>query len=129
EDQLVVAQTQRRKTSKVQAFWAGYGNGDGIEASELANVRGEKEAVRRAMDKKACHTPAGRAAAAAANPAAASAPAPVITSTSGRTDWRSWATQPQAAPATQVLYKCPRADGSEVIVETPAAGCTVLQTR
>ncbi len=50
ENQLVVAQEQRRKTSKVQAFWYGFGQGDGIEASELANVRGEKEAVRRAME-------------------------------------------------------------------------------
>jgi hypothetical protein len=54
ENQLVVAQEQRHKTSKVQAFWMGYGQGDGIEASELANVRGEKEAVRKAMEVKSC---------------------------------------------------------------------------
>jgi hypothetical protein len=54
ENQLVVAQEQRLKTSQTQAFWWGYGQGDGIEASELANVRGEKEAVRTAMDGKAC---------------------------------------------------------------------------
>lgn len=54
ENQLVVAQEQRRESSKVQAFWTGYGHGDGIEASELANVRGEKEAVRKAMDVKKC---------------------------------------------------------------------------
>jgi hypothetical protein len=54
ENQLVVAQEQRRKTSEVQAFWWGFGQGDGIEASELANVRGEKEAVRRAMEAKKC---------------------------------------------------------------------------
>jgi len=48
ENALVIAQEQRRKSSKVQAFWLGYGHGDGIEAAELANVRGEKEAVRRA---------------------------------------------------------------------------------
>ena len=52
ESQLVAAQEQRRKSSEVQAFWWGYGQGDGIEASELANVRGEKEAVRRAMEAK-----------------------------------------------------------------------------
>lgn len=127
EDQLVVAQEQRRKTSKVQAFWAGYGNGDGIEASELANVRGEKEAVRRAMDKKACHSPAGQTASSYAPPAATAAP--VATSTSDRSDWRSWGTAAPAAPTGKVLYKCPRADGTEVIVETPAVGCTVLQTR
>jgi hypothetical protein len=54
ENQLVTAQEQRVKTSGVQAFWWGYGQGDGIEASELANVRGEREAVRSAMDAKAC---------------------------------------------------------------------------
>ncbi|KAB2318316.1 hypothetical protein F8A86_14400 [Betaproteobacteria bacterium SCN1] len=54
ENQLVVAQEQRVKSSNVQAFWLGYGQGDGIEASELANVRGEKEAVRKAMEVKQC---------------------------------------------------------------------------
>lgn len=54
ENQLVTAQEQRIKTSEVQAFWWGYGQGDGIEASELANVRGEKEAVRKAMATKGC---------------------------------------------------------------------------
>lgn len=54
ENQLTVAQEQRIKTSQVQAFWWGMGQGDGIEASELANVRGEKEAVRTAMESKGC---------------------------------------------------------------------------
>lgn len=54
ENQLVTAQEQRRKSSMVQAFWIGYGNGDGIEAAELANVRGEKEAVRKAIEAKGC---------------------------------------------------------------------------
>ncbi len=54
ENQLATAQEQRIKTSKVQAFWRGYGEGDGIEASELANVRGEREAVRSTMEKKHC---------------------------------------------------------------------------
>lgn len=58
ENQLVVAQEQRVKSSNIQAFWLGYGQGDGIEASELANVKGEKEAVRRAMDSKQCSTAA-----------------------------------------------------------------------
>ena len=57
ENQLVVAQEQRIKSSNVQAFWLGYGTGDGIEASELANVRGEKEAVRQAMEIKGCEIP------------------------------------------------------------------------
>ena len=54
EKQLAAAQVQRIKTSEVQAFWWGYGQGDGIEAYELANVRGEKEAVHRAMRLKGC---------------------------------------------------------------------------
>jgi hypothetical protein len=54
ENQLVTAQEQRLKTSKVQAFWYGVGNGDGIEASELANVRGAREALRRSMDRAGC---------------------------------------------------------------------------
>jgi len=54
ENQLVIAQEQRYKTSQTQAFWWGFGQGDGIEASELANVRGEKEAVRKAMETKKC---------------------------------------------------------------------------
>jgi hypothetical protein len=54
ENQLVTAQEQRIKTSQVQAFWWGFGQGDGVEASELANVRGQKEAVRKAMDVKGC---------------------------------------------------------------------------
>ena len=60
ESQLAIAQEQRVKTSKVQAFWYGFGQGDGIEAAELANVRGEREAVRKAMDAKGCmFTPPG----------------------------------------------------------------------
>lgn len=54
ENQLVIAQEQRVKTSQMQAFWWGFGQGDGIEASELANVRGEKEAVRMVIEKKSC---------------------------------------------------------------------------
>jgi hypothetical protein len=54
ENQLVVAQEQRVKTSQVQAFWWGFGQGDGVEASELANVRGEKETVRSTMEVKGC---------------------------------------------------------------------------
>lgn len=54
ENQLVIAQEQRVKSSTLQAFWLGYGTGDGIEASELANVRGEKEAVRSAIEAKSC---------------------------------------------------------------------------
>ena len=57
ENQLVNAQQQRIKTSETQAFWYGYGQGDGIEASELANVKGEREAVRGSMDIKNCKFP------------------------------------------------------------------------
>lgn len=51
---LVTAQTNRMKRSHQQAFWVGYGKGDGIEAAELAILRGEKEAVLKAMDSKEC---------------------------------------------------------------------------
>lgn len=54
ENQLVTAQEQRIKTSQAQAFWWGVGQGDGIEASELASVRGEREAVRTAIESKGC---------------------------------------------------------------------------
>ena len=54
EDQLVIAQEQRIKTSKTQAFLWGYGQGDGIEALGLTNVRGEKEAIRKVMEAKDC---------------------------------------------------------------------------
>ena len=54
ENQLTVAQEQRIKSSKVQAFWWGVGQGDGIEAAELANVRGEKESIRKAIAAKMC---------------------------------------------------------------------------
>ncbi|MBA7476271.1 hypothetical protein ES707_11654 [subsurface metagenome] len=55
EYQLVIAQQERIKNSRIQAhFGTGYGLGDGIEAHGLANVRGEKEAVRRVMGVKGC---------------------------------------------------------------------------
>jgi hypothetical protein len=54
ENALVAAQSQRIKTSETQMFWYGYGTGDGVEAAELANVRGEREAVMNAMGKKGC---------------------------------------------------------------------------
>ena len=54
EDQLTIAQEGRRKSSLVQALLLGFGTGDGVEASELAIVKGEKEAVRKAMDIKGC---------------------------------------------------------------------------
>lgn len=54
EAALVSAQNQRIKTSQVQAFWWGVGKGDGVEAAEIATVRGEIEAVRLAMETKDC---------------------------------------------------------------------------
>ena len=59
ENMLVIAQEQRLKSSQAQAFWVGYGQGDGIEAVELANVRGEKEAIANVMGRKGCDVPAG----------------------------------------------------------------------
>lgn len=54
ENQLVIAQEARIKVSEAQVFWHGFGQGDGIEALQLANVRGEKEAVRWAIEAKGC---------------------------------------------------------------------------
>lgn len=54
EAQLEAAQQQRIKSSQMQAFWWGFGQGDGMEASELSQVRGEKEAVNKAMAVKSC---------------------------------------------------------------------------
>ena len=54
ETKLVAAQEQRIKNSQVQAVWLGIGQGDSIEASELAEVRGEKEAVIKTMAAKSC---------------------------------------------------------------------------
>ncbi|MGB3393310.1 MAG: Sbal_3080 family lipoprotein [Stenotrophomonas sp.] len=49
-----------------------------------------------------------------------SAPAPAASG-----NWRNW-----GAPATphqpKTLYRCPGDNGSEVVTETPAAGCTVI---
>lgn len=54
EAQLVAAQQQRVKTSEMQAFMWGFGQGDSIEANELSSVRGQKEAVQKAIDVKKC---------------------------------------------------------------------------
>ena len=54
ESDLSAAQKQRIKTSQMQAFWQGVGQGDGMEANELARVRGEKEAVRKTLAIKTC---------------------------------------------------------------------------
>lgn len=54
ENQLAIAQEQRIKSSQMQAFWWGFGQGDGIEASELINVRGAKESIISTMSKKNC---------------------------------------------------------------------------
>ncbi len=54
EGTLVLAQEQRVKTSETQAFWFGYGQGDGIEAAELARVRGELSAVEKLIAANGC---------------------------------------------------------------------------
>jgi hypothetical protein len=51
---LIKAQEQRINSSKVQTFVLGIGQGDGAEASELANVRGDQETVQKVMDAKKC---------------------------------------------------------------------------
>lgn len=57
ETQLVAAQDQRVRTSQMQALWWGFGQGDGVEATELANVRGQREAVTHAIARKQCAAP------------------------------------------------------------------------
>jgi len=54
ESALTVAQDQRYKTSQTQAFWYGFGQGDSIEAAELAIVRGQLEAIRMELEKQGC---------------------------------------------------------------------------
>jgi hypothetical protein len=54
ESRLVLTQQQRIEDSGPQEFWYGVGKGDGIEANELAIVRGEKEAIQTAMQTKRC---------------------------------------------------------------------------
>ena len=54
KNDLIAAQDSRRHSSKVQAFWLGFGNGDGVEAPELANVKGEILAVQKQSDLKSC---------------------------------------------------------------------------
>ena len=54
ERKLAMAQEQRVKSSQMQAFWIGYGQGDGIEAAELASVRGQLDAGRKTMALKSC---------------------------------------------------------------------------
>lgn len=123
EDQLNTAQEQRRKSGKVQAFWLGYGTGDGIEASELANVRGEKEAVRRAMDKKSCNSTGSRPAPRAVS-YTQTQPAPEQRGAEAAGSWRGWA--PAADAPKKTLYRCPSPSGGEVVTESPAAGCIVI---
>lgn len=52
---LESAQDQRRHSNKVQAFWVGFGNGDGVGASELAQVKGDVLAVEKARALKGCN--------------------------------------------------------------------------
>ena len=51
---LIRAQEQRVKSSSVQALLLGIGQGDGTEATELANVRGDQGAVQKVMEAKRC---------------------------------------------------------------------------
>jgi len=54
QSELTSAQTQRRQSNKVQAFWVGFGQGDGVAASELAHVKGAVLAVQKEQALKAC---------------------------------------------------------------------------
>lgn len=51
---LVGAQERRIRSSSMQATVLGVGQGDGPEATELATVRGDQNAVGKVMDAKKC---------------------------------------------------------------------------
>ncbi len=54
ELELIGAQERRIKSSGLQSFLLGVGQGDGAEATELANVRGDQKAVDKVMTAKKC---------------------------------------------------------------------------
>lgn len=54
EREMFIAQSLRIKNSEVQFAITCYGLGDGIEAAELARVRGKKQAVLNFMEAKGC---------------------------------------------------------------------------
>ena len=57
EKELVIAQEERIKESNSQHWGTeGIGKGDGIEASELNNVRGKIKAARKVFENKKCTT-------------------------------------------------------------------------
>lgn len=56
QNELVTAQDQRRHSNKVQAFWVGFGSGDGVAAGELADVKGSMLAVQKEESLKGCPT-------------------------------------------------------------------------
>ncbi|HJP99112.1 MAG TPA: hypothetical protein VJ862_11165 [Rhodanobacteraceae bacterium] len=54
DNELTSAQQQRRESNKVQAFWVGFGNGDGVAANELAYIKGAVLAVQKEEALKRC---------------------------------------------------------------------------
>ena len=54
ESNLIFAQNQRIKDSKVQAFWWGVGKGDGIAAPEIAQTKGKLVAVEKVIKNERC---------------------------------------------------------------------------
>lgn len=55
-------------------------------------------------------------------PQAAAAPQPAA---QGATGWRAWGT-PTTPNPPKALYRCQQSDGTQVVTETAAAGCTVI---
>lgn len=55
-------------------------------------------------------------------PQAAAVPQPAA---QGSTGWRTWGS-PTTPAAQKALYRCPGSDGTQVVTETAAAGCTVI---
>lgn len=54
ENKLVYAQNQRIDNSRVQALAFGFGQGDGIAAPEIANVKGKLSAINTTLKNKRC---------------------------------------------------------------------------
>ncbi len=56
ENNLIYTQNHRVRNSDVQGLAVGFGQGDGVAASELADVKGRLVAVNKSIENKKCNT-------------------------------------------------------------------------